>query len=204
MGRLVGDILLAKGAGAAVKVAVRVAVTETIQLRIILGALQGLGKLPAGAGRLAKARAVIPVYGRFTMVRVKVPFLDVTTGYGKTTFWSGLETTPEVSAYEQAKGLADASGRTTLEMTKGGAWLGRQSKLLDDLVDWQTQMRPQWGRLSTRFAKQAQGTVEMYKGPRYAGPHSVWEQFERTPLEKLQKAGKVTDIRIIEIPTKSK
>lgn len=52
--------------GAAVKVAVGVAVTETMQLRTISGTLQKLGALPAGAGKLAKARAIIPVYGRLT------------------------------------------------------------------------------------------------------------------------------------------
>lgn len=203
VGRLVGDILLAKGAGAAVKVAVRVAVTETIQMRTISGALQKLGTIPAGASKLAKARAIIPVYGRFTMVRTVVPFLDVTTEYGRTSFWSGLEPLASGgSAAEHAEALARASGRTTLEMTKGGAWLGKQTGKLGQQVDWMTQMRPQWGRLSARLARQVRGPVEMYRGPRYAGKFSVWEQYEFEPLDISQKAGRVTDIRVLDIPAR--
>lgn len=199
VGRLVGDIVLAKGAGAAVKIAVGVAVSETIQLRTIATQLQTLGKISAGAGKLAKARAIVPVYARFTMVRTAIPFLDVGTAVNKTSFWSGLLKTADQEAFEIAQDLARANGRTTLEMTKGGAWLGRQSAQLDKVVDWGTQMRPQWGRLSSRFASQARGTIEMYKGPRYAGPNSVWEQFERDPLLKLKKAGKVTTIKVIDV-----
>jgi hypothetical protein len=42
----------------------------------------------------------------------------------------------------------------------------------------------------------------MYRGPRYAGPRSVWEQYERSPLETSRQAGRVTDIRIIDVPNK--
>ena len=207
VGRLVGDIVLAKGAGAAAKMAVGVAVSETVHLRTISGAMQRLGAVPAGAGRLAKARAIIPVYGRFTMVRTAVPFLDVRTGINKTTFWSGLEKlAPNTEAFQHAEALARASGRTTLEMTKGGGWLGRQSKLLGNdaglFVDWGTQLRPQWGRLSARFAGQARGSVEMYRGPRYAGSGSVWEQYEQRPLQELLKKGQVTEIKITDVPKK--
>lgn len=207
VGRLVGDIVLAKGAGAAAGVAVRAAVSESVQLRTISTQLQNLGKIPAGASRLAKARAIIPVYARYTTVRAAIPFLDVSAGVNKTTFWSGLERlTPTSESFEHAEMLARASGRTTLEMTKGGAWLGRQSKLLGNdmgtYVDWQSQLRPQWGRLSARFAQQARGTVEMYRGPRYAGPKSVWEEFEQKPLLESMKKGRVTDIRVIDVPKK--
>ena len=199
VGRLVGDIVLAKGAGAAAKMAVGVAVSETVHLRTISTQLQALGRVTAGTSKLAKARAVLPVYARFTMVRGTIPFLDVSTATNKATFWSGLVKTADKEAFELAQDLARASGRTTLEMTKGGTCLGRQSQQLDKLVDWPTQMRPQWGRLSSRFAGQARGTIEMYKGPRYAGPGSVWEQFERKPLLKSQKAGKVTTIKVIDV-----
>lgn len=207
VGRLVGDIVLAKGAGAAAKVAVRVAVSESVQVSTIATRLQSLGKIPVGAGRLAKARAIIPVYARYTTVRAAIPFLDVSAGVNKTTFWSGLNPlTPTGQAFEHAEMLAKASGRTTLEMTKGGSWLGRQTNLLgngkDLYVDWQSQMRPQWGRLSARFAKQARGTVEMYRGPRYAGANSVWEEFEQKPLRESMKRGRVTDIKEIDVPKK--
>jgi hypothetical protein len=229
VGRLVGDIVLAKGAGAAVKVAaqasvvaarasmvaaqtsiratVRVAVSESVQVSTIATRLQSLGKIPVGAGRLAKARAIIPVYARYTTVRAAIPFLDVSAGVNKTTFWSGLNPlTPTGQAFEHAEVLAKASGRTTLEMTKGGSWLGRQTNLLGNgkelYVDWQSQMRPQWGRLSARFAKQARGTVEMYRGPRYAGANSVWEEFEQKPLLESLKSGRVTDIKEIDVPKK--
>jgi hypothetical protein len=207
VGRLVGDIVLAKGAGAAVKVAVRVAVSESVQVSTIATRLQTLGKIPVGAGRLAKARAIIPVYARYTTVRAAIPFLDVSAGVNKTTFWSGLNPlTSTGQAFEHAEMLAKASGRTTLEMTKGGSWLGRQTNLLGNgkelYVDWQSQMRPQWGRLSARFAKQARGTVEMYRGPRYAGANSVWEEFEQKPLLESLKSGRVTDIKEIDVPKK--
>jgi hypothetical protein len=214
VGRLVGDIVLAKGAGAAVKVAAqasmvaaRVAVSESVQVSTIAKQLQTLGKIPVGASRLAKARAIIPVYARYTTVRAAIPFLDVGAGVNKTTFWSGLNPlTPTGQGFEHAEMLARASGRTTLEMTKGGAWLGRQTKLLGNgtqtYVDWQSQLRPQWGRLSARFAKQARGTVEMYRGPRYAGAKSVWEEFEQQPLLESMSQGRVTDIKVIDVPKK--
>jgi hypothetical protein len=58
---------------------------------------------------------------------------------------------------------------------------------------------PQWGRLSARFAKQAQGTVEMYRGPRYAGANSVWKKFEQKPLLESMRRGQVTDIKEIDV-----
>jgi hypothetical protein len=77
------------------------------------------------------------------------------------------------------------------------------SKLLGDgkdlYVDWQSQLLPQWDRLSARFAKQAQGTVEMYRGPRYAA-NSVWEEFEQKPLLESMRRGQVTDIKEIDVP----
>ena len=203
VGRLVGDIVLAKGAGAVVKVAVGVAVSETVHLRTIATQLEKLGTVSTGATRLAKARAIVPVYARFTMVRTAIPFLDVSSKVNGTSFWSGLEKLSATgNAAEHAQVLARASGRQTLEMTRGGAWLDRQTGLFGQQLDWGSQLRPQWGRLSARFAAKARGTVEMYRGPRYAGPNSVWEQFERDPLEASRKAGRVTDIRVIDVPKK--
>lgn len=201
VGRLVGDILLAKGAGAAVKVGLRVAVSESVQLSTISSQLQSLGRVSAGTSKLARARAILPVYARFTMVRTVIPLLDVRTGANQASFWSGLEELAAgTSPAEHAQALARASGRSTLEMTKGGAWLDRQTALFDQRLNWVQQLRPQWGRLSSRFAARAQGTVDMYKGPRYAGPQSVWEQYERAPLEMSRQTGRVRDIRIIEVP----
>jgi hypothetical protein len=193
VGRLVGDILLAKGTGAAVKMAV----TETMHLRTISGALQGLGKLPAGTSTLAKARAVIPVYGRFTSVRLQIPFRNVSTLANKSAFWSGLE-----GSSAEAKALAKASGRTSLEMTPGGIWLEEQTGLLGKQVDWFTQMRPQWARLSGRFARQARGSVEVFKGPKFDPVRSIWITEEKGALETSRRAGRVTDIIIRDVPKK--
>ena len=197
VGRLVGDILLAKGTGAAVKVAVRVAVTETVQLRTISSTLQKIGTVPAGAGRLAKARAVLPVYTRFTSVRIQIPFRNVSTLSGKSAFWSGLE-----GSSAEAKALAQASGRTSLEMTPGGMWLEEQTGLLGNQVDWFGQMRPQWARLSSRFARQARGSVEVFKGPKFDPVRSIWITEEKGALETSQRLGRVTDIIIRDIPKK--
>ena len=191
VGRLVGDVLLAKGAGAAVKVAV----SETVQLRTISGALQQLGTLPAGAGKLAKARVNIPVCGRFTSVRIQIPFRNVSTLANKSAFWSGLE-----GSSAEAKALAQASGRTSLEMTPGGMWLEEQIGLLGKQVDWFGQMRPQWARLSGRFARQARGSVEVFKGPRFDPVRSIWITEEKGALEISQRAGRVTDIIIRDVP----
>jgi hypothetical protein len=203
VGRVVGDIVLAKGAGAAVKLTVGVAVSETVHLRTIATQLEKLGTVTASTNKLAKARAIVPVYARFTMVRTAIPFLDVSTKVNGASFWSGLEKLNATgSAAEHAQVLARASGRQSLEMTRGGAWLDRQTGMFGQQLDWVTQLRPQWGRLSGRFAAKARGTVDMYRGPRYAGPNSVWEQFERDPLEASRKAGRVTDIRVIDVPKK--
>jgi hypothetical protein len=202
VGRIVGDVLLAKGAGAAAKMAVGVAVSETVHLRTISTQLQKLGTVPAGANRLAKARAIVPVYTQFTSVRVQIPFRNVSTLPGKSAFWSGLEGGPGVKAFQEAEIMARASGRTSLEMTNGGKWLTRQTELLGDRVDWGTQMRPQWGRLSRRFAQHARGSVEVYRGPFFNPKVSIWSTIEEGELNALKRAGKVTDIQIINVPKK--
>lgn len=198
VGRLVGDMVLAKGAGAAV----RVAVSESVQISTIATELQKLGTLPAGATKLAKARAILPVYSRFTSVRLQIPFRNVATLPGKSAFWSGLEGGPGVKAFQEAEMLARANGRTSLEMTNGGKWLTRQTELLDGKVDWRTQMRPQWGRLSRRFAQRVSGRVEVYRGPFFDPQHSIWSTVEEGELNTLKQAGRVTDIHINEIPKK--
>jgi hypothetical protein len=203
VGRLVGEIVLAKGAGGVAKGAAQLAARESVQLSTISAQLQTLGKVSAGTSKLAKARAILPIYARFTLVRGAVPFLNVSTKANTSSFWSGLEPLKAgTSAAEHAQALARANGRVTLEMTKGGAWLDRQTALIDGRLNWEQQLRPQWGRLSGRYAAKARGTVEMYRGPRYAGPRSVWEQYERSHLETSRQAGRVTDIRIIDVPKK--
>jgi len=197
VGRLVGDIVLAKGAGAAAKVAVGVAVAETVQMRTIATQLQKLGSVPAGASRLAKARAVVPVYTRFTSVRVQIPFRNVRTLPNRSAFWSGLE-----GSSAEAKALARANGRTSLEMTPGGMWLEKQTGLLGQNVDWFGQMRPQWARMSRRFAQQARGSVEVYRGPKFDPVRSIWITEEKGALEASQRAGRVSNIVIKQIPKK--
>ncbi|RYY11359.1 MAG: hypothetical protein EOO36_19110, partial [Cytophagaceae bacterium] len=57
VGRLVGDIVLAKGAGAAVKVAIGVAVSETVHLRTIATQLEKLGTVSLTAIPMATLTA---------------------------------------------------------------------------------------------------------------------------------------------------
>ncbi|MET4075065.1 hypothetical protein [Hymenobacter sp. UYCo722] len=202
VGRIIGDVVLAKGGGAALKIGAGVAVSETVQLRSIATSLQKLGTLPAGAGRIAQARAVLPVYRRFTSVRLQIPFRNVSTLPNKSAFWSGLE-----GSSAEAKALANSSGRATLEMTKGGAWLETQTALFDprllrETPFWNNQMRPQWSRLSKRFASQARGEVEVFQGPRYDAVNSIWVTEEKGVLEASQRAGKVKNITIKPIPKK--
>ena len=65
-GRITGDVLTTKGAGAAAKTGFRIVTTE-------LRHVQTITKLTGGV------RQAVPVYGRFTMVGAKIPFMDVRT-----------------------------------------------------------------------------------------------------------------------------
>ncbi|MBO0359101.1 hypothetical protein J0X19_14165 [Hymenobacter sp. BT186] len=189
VGRVAGDVLTTKGAGGAAKTGFRIAATEVQHVRTIT-------KL---TGSVAKAA---PAYGRFTSVRAQIPFRNVSTPPGKSAFWSGLEGVSGGKAAQEAEMLARLNGRTSLEMTRGGAWLDRQTVLLDGKVDWRTQMRPQWGRLSRRFARGASGSVEVYKGPFYDPKFSIWATIEEKELATSMQAGRVTEIQITTIPKK--
>ena len=87
-------------------------------------------------------------------------------------------------------------------MTPGGMWLEEQTGLLGKQVNWFTQMRPQWARLSGRFARQARGSVEVFKGPKFDPVRSIWITEEKGALETSRRAGRVTDIIIQDIPKK--
>ena len=63
-------------------------------------------------------------------------------------------------------------------------------------------MRPQWARLSGRFARQARGSVEVFKGPRFDPVRSMCITEEKGALEIAQRAGRVTDIIIRDVPKK--
>lgn len=179
VGRVAGDVLTTKGAGAGAKAGITLARAELTTVRAIT---KSAGSLPKAAG----------AYGRYTSVRAQIPFRNVTTPPGKATFWSGLE-----KGADEAALWSQANGRTSLEMTKGGQWLDAQQVLLNQSkVPWDI-MRPQWARLSRRFAQATRGQVTVLQGPKYNSVSSIWVTVEETELKALQKAGKVTEIKII-------
>lgn len=189
VGRVAGDVLTTKGAGGVAKTGFRLAATEVQHVQTITKLTGSL-------------RSALPAYGRFTSVRAQIPFRDVSTLPNKSAFWSGLEGVAGGKAAQEAEMLARLNGRTSLEMTKGGAWLDRQTVLLDGKVDWRSQMRPQWGRLSRRFAQGATGKVEVYKGPFYDPKFSIWATIEEKEVMSSLKAGRVTEVHITNIPKK--
>ncbi|UOQ68847.1 hypothetical protein [Hymenobacter volaticus] len=189
VGRVAGDVLTTKGAGGVAKTGFRIVASEVQHVQTITR-LTG------------SVRQALPAYSRFTAVRAQIPFRNVATPLNKSAFWSGLEGVGGGKAAQEAQMLARQGGRTSLEMTKGGAWLDRQTVLLDGKVDWRTQMRPQWGRLSRRFAQGARGSVEVYKGPYYDPKFSIWATVEEQELVASQRAGRVTEIHITNIPKK--
>lgn len=178
VGRVAGDVLTTKGAGAGAKAGISLAKAEITTVRTIA---TNTGSLAETAG----------AYGRYTSVRTQIPFRNVATPPGKATFWSGLE-----RGADEAKIWSQANGRTSLEMTKGGQWLDGQQALLNNKVPWDV-MRPQWARLSRRFAQNTRGQVTVLQGPRYNPTSSIWVTVEEKELVTLQRAGKVTEIRIL-------
>ncbi|SHM03096.1 hypothetical protein [Hymenobacter psychrotolerans] len=179
VGRVAGDVLTTKGAGAGAKAGVTLARAEFTTVRAIT---RSAGSIPKGLG----------AYGRYSSVRAQIPFRNVTTPPNRATFWSGLE-----EGANEAKEWARLNGRTSLEMTKGGQWLdGQQALLNSSKVPWDI-MRPQWARLSRRFAQATRGQVTVLQGPRYNPVSSIWVTVEQSELQALQKAGKVTEIKIV-------
>jgi hypothetical protein len=173
-----GDVLTTKGAGAGAKAGITLARAELTTVRAIT----------KSTGTLAEATGA---YGRYNSVRAQIPFRNVTTPPGKATFWSGL-----IDGADEAKAWSQLHGRTSLEMTKGGQWLDAQQALLNKAkVPWEV-MRPQWARLSRRFAQATRGQVTVLQGPRFNPVSSIWVTVEETELKALQKAGKVTEIKI--------
>ena len=179
VGRVAGDVLTTKGAGAGAKAGITLAKAEFTTVRAIT----------KSAGSITKATGA---YGRYNNVRAQIPFRNVTTAPNKATFWSGLE-----EGANEAKEWAKLNGRTSLEMTRGGQWLDAQQTLLNNAkVPWDI-MRPQWARLSRRFAQATRGQVTVLQGPRFNAVSSIWVTVEETELQALQKAGKVTEIKIV-------
>lgn len=183
-------MLTTKGAGAGAKMGMTLAKAEVTTVRAIT---KSAGSITEAAG----------AYGRYNSVRAQIPFRNVTTAPNKATFWSGLE-----EGANEAKEWAKQNGRTSLEMTKGGQWLDAQQALLNKAnVPWEV-MRPQWARLSRRFAQATRGQVTVLQGPKFNPVSSIWVTVEERELQALQRAGKVTEIRITKqnkfatVPTK--
>ena len=107
--------------------------------------------------------------------------LDVTTGIGKSVFYSGQ------GNRKQAEQFALAEDKTTLEMTPGG-------KVLDDLKLFEqgSPLTPDqavkvWSRLSRRYAEQAAGDVFCFVVG--ARPTGVFTTVELPELKKNRKVG---------------
>lgn len=94
---------------------------------------------------------------------------------GERMFWSGE------GALNAATNYAKSTGSTTLEMTRPGQNL--QNLITSRKVPW-AEARPMWVRLSTVYAKEANGTVHFF--PRKTvNPGSIWLNTEKNIL--LQK-----------------
>lgn len=110
-----------------------------------------------------------------------VETLDVTTGIGKSVFYSGA------GNRKLAEQFAQSDDKTTLEMTTGG-------KYLDDLKLFEkgSPLTPDmavrvWSRLSRRYAQQAAGDVFCFVAG--ARPTGVFTTVELPELKRSRKIG---------------
>jgi hypothetical protein len=110
-----------------------------------------------------------------------VETLDVTTGIGKSVFYSGP------GNRKLAEQFAESDDKTTLEMTTGG-------KYLDDLKLFEkgSPLTPDmavrvWSRLSQRYAQQAAGDVFCFIAG--ARPTGVFTTVELPELKRSRKVG---------------
>lgn len=91
---------------------------------------------------------------------------------GGRVFWSGE------GAMNTAMNYAKSTGGTTLEMTRAGQNL--QKLIQTRNIPW-SEARPMWKRLSTQFAKGANGTVHFFPGTT-VNPGSIWLETEKNIL----------------------
>lgn len=91
-------------------------------------------------------------------------------------FWSGGGN-PAVEA--TARKFVTANGMTTLEMTRAGQ---NMIKLTEGMT-WE-QAAPMWQRISTQFAKGAEGSVHVFQNSAGVGVKSVWGAVEYPILKQ--------------------
>jgi RHS repeat-associated protein len=94
------------------------------------------------------------------------------TKTGGRVFWSGE------GAMNTAMNYAKSTGGTTLEMTRAGQNL--QNLIRTRNIPW-AEARPMWQRLSTVYAKGANGTVHFFPGTT-VNPGSIWLNTEKNIL----------------------
>ncbi len=95
------------------------------------------------------------------------------TGGGRV-FWSGE------GAMNRAMNYAKSTGGTTLEMTRAGQNL--QNLIKSKNIPW-TEAKPMWVRLSSVYARGANGTVHFFPGSKI-NPGSIWLNTEKNILLK--------------------
>ena len=110
-----------------------------------------------------------------------VETLDVTTGIGKSVFYSGA------GNRKLAEQFAQSDDKTTLEMTPGGKYLD-DLKLFDNNSPVTPDMALRvWKRLSQRYAQQAAGDVFCFVAG--ARPTGVFTTVELPELKRSRKVG---------------
>jgi hypothetical protein len=96
-GQIIGNILLAKGAGAVASTAI-----NEVNIARRIGSIGG--------------------YGQYTYLRAGVKVMDVSTPHGKALFWSGID-----GGGNAATQYALRNNLINLERTRGGNWLQNQN-----------------------------------------------------------------------------
>ncbi len=92
---------------------------------------------------------------------------------GGRVFWSGGD-----NAMNVAMNYAKSTGGTTLEMTRAGQNL--QNLITTRNIPW-SEARPMWERLSSVYARGANGTVHFFPGATVK-PESIWLNIEKPIL----------------------
>jgi hypothetical protein len=135
-------------------------------LQILGGEVSEVGKL-GEIGKLGEAA------GDVGKVAEDATKLEEAAKGGGRVFWSGGE-----EAMNAAANYAKSTGGTTLEMTRAGQNL--QNLIMTRNIPW-SEAKPMWERLSSVYARGANGTVHFFPGTT-VNPGSIWLNVEKPIL----------------------